>query len=96
MAPPGRPHHLKSSAAELANRIHRLLTAAGYEINPFQNWSAGEYAFTPEEVERMARSEHDEWCRAKRAAGWRRGPVRDGKARTHPDLVPWEDLPEEE
>jgi hypothetical protein len=87
---------VKEDNRQQANRIHRLLTAAGYEIHPFQNWSAGEYTFTPEEVERMARSEHNQWCQAKRAAGWRRGPVWDRKARTHPDLVPWEDLPEEE
>jgi broad specificity phosphatase PhoE len=87
---------VKEDNRQQASRIHRLLTAAGYEINPFQNWSAGEYAFTPEEVERMARSEHNQWCQAKRDAGWRRGPVRDRKARTHRDLVPWADLPEEE
>lgn len=90
------PEAVKEDNRQQANRIHRLLTAAGYEISPFQEWSASGFAFQPEEVERMARSEHEQWRRAKEADGWRCGPVRDGKARTHPDLVPWEELPEEE
>lgn len=86
---------VKEDNRQHANRIHRLLTAAGYQANPFQDWGAGEYAFTPE-VEQMARSEYNQSCQAKRAAGWRRGPERDRRARTLSDLVPWEGLPEEE
>jgi hypothetical protein len=42
---------------------------------------------TPEES-------HAAWCKAKRANGWRYGPVKDSDARTHPCLVDYDELPE--
>jgi len=39
---------------------------------------------------------HDSWCEKKRADGWVYGPVKDTDARTHPCLVPYEDLPEQQ
>ncbi len=44
----------------------------------------------------MARLEHDLWRKAKEADGWVYGEQRDENKRTHPDLVSWDDLPEEE
>lgn len=35
---------------------------------------------------------HDDWVRAYEAMGWSYGPVRDPEARTHPDMVPFDDL----
>lgn len=35
---------------------------------------------------------HDDWVRAYEAMGWRYGPVRDPKAKTHPDMVPFDEL----
>jgi hypothetical protein len=39
---------------------------------------------------------HAEWARGKAAEGWRRGPLKDAEARTHPALVPFADLPASE
>ena len=36
---------------------------------------------------------HASWCSFKTSAGWVYGPVKDDVARTHPCLVPYEDLP---
>lgn len=36
---------------------------------------------------------HENWCAYKRAHGWTYGPVKDTTARTHPCLVPYQDLP---
>jgi hypothetical protein len=44
----------------------------------------------------MACLEHDLWRQAKEADGWTFGKQRDDKRCTHPDLVPWEELPERE
>lgn len=38
--------------------------------------------------------EHDSWWRAYEKMGWKYGPVRDPKAKTHPDMVPYDDLSE--
>jgi hypothetical protein len=39
---------------------------------------------------------HDDWVRAYEAMGWQYGPVRDPQAKTHPDMVPFDDLEERE
>ncbi|HKS27421.1 MAG TPA: RyR domain-containing protein [Pyrinomonadaceae bacterium] len=39
---------------------------------------------------------HERWMREKLDAGWRHGPVKDAGARTHPCLVPFEELPPEQ
>ena len=39
---------------------------------------------------------HNAWCETKRRDGWVYGPVKDAVAKTHPCLVPYGDLPEEQ
>ena len=38
-------------------------------------------------------SQHDAWCDFKTGEGWVYGEVKDAVAKTHPCLVPFEDLP---
>lgn len=38
----------------------------------------------------MARSEHEDWCRYYRAAGWKYGPVRNDANKIHDKLVDWD------
>lgn len=47
-------------------------------------------------VEVLARNTHDLWARKRIADGWVHGPRRDDTARTHPNLVPYDDLAESE
>ena len=47
-------------------------------------------------VERLAESNHDHWARQRIEAGWVYGPQRDDARKTHPDLVPYEEIPESE
>ncbi len=47
-------------------------------------------------VERLALNAHEEWARQRLAEGWVFGPTRDDRARTHPCLVPYQQLPEAE
>jgi hypothetical protein len=46
--------------------------------------------------ERLARNTHDVWAVGRMAEGWTYGPHRDDKTREHPDLVPFDKLPESE
>jgi len=39
---------------------------------------------------------HDSWMDAYEKMGWRYGKVRDPEKKTHPDMVPFEDLPKDE
>jgi hypothetical protein len=54
----------------------------------------------PEELlqltERIAENTHDCWALGRIREGWTYGPRRDDSLKTHPDLVPYEDLTEGE
>ena len=39
---------------------------------------------------------HNNWLREKREAGWSWGPVKDPEKKTHPCMVPFQDLPAEQ
>jgi hypothetical protein len=47
------------------------------------------FTFAEDEVEMLARYEHDRWVSERIAAGWTYGPVRDDEAKVHDLLVPW-------
>lgn len=40
-----------------------------------------------------AKESHESWCEFKRSGGWVHGPVKDPVAKTHPCLVPYDELP---
>jgi len=54
----------------------------------------------PEELlplrETLAEQVHDAWAAARLDEGWQYGPELDRKRRTHPSLIPYEQLPESE
>lgn len=54
----------------------------------------------PQEVlilsEALAAHVHDVWMQGRAAAGWTYGPRRDDEQLTHPCMVPYDELPEEE
>jgi len=47
-------------------------------------------------IEVLASNTHDSWAKQRIAEGWRYGPRRDDERKEHPDLVPYERLPEVE
>ena len=47
-------------------------------------------------TERLAENAHDHWALERMSQGWQWGARRDDGARTHPDLVPYAELPEGE
>jgi RyR domain len=47
-------------------------------------------------TELLARNTHENWARGRMAEGWTFGPARDDAKKTHPSLVPYEELPESE
>lgn len=54
----------------------------------------------PEELEQLAEkiaeNVHEVWSAGRMAEGWKYGEKRDDEAKTHPCLVPYEELTEEE
>lgn len=47
-------------------------------------------------VESMAKNVHEVWALSRISQGWTYGKQRDDEKKTHPSLVPYEELPEEE
>ena len=49
--------------------------------------------FHMENPDASASASHNNWMAEKLADGWTYGPVKDPEAKTHPCIVPFEDLP---
>ena len=47
-------------------------------------------------VEKMSENVHDVWAETRIKQGWKYGEQRDDNKKTHPCLVPYKDLPDEE
>lgn len=47
-------------------------------------------------VERMSKNVHEVWAETRIKQGWTYGEQRNDELKTHPCLVPYEELPEEE
>jgi len=96
------PEDTKESNRKQADRIGVILAEHGYHIAPLTDWKAADLVFNEnedegvDEIEAMARMEHELWCQEMLADDWQYGPVRSKEQKTHPDLEPWDDLPEEE
>ena len=93
-----RPWHelrddFKDNNYDQACHLAVKLRLVGATVAP-RSYRNPPFAFTPEEIERLARLEHERWMANRRKHRWRYGPQRDEVRRIHPDLVPWEALPE--
>jgi hypothetical protein len=76
-----------------ADHLPLLLKWSGCTLAPLRDWDAPSYQFTAEQVEGMARLEHELWCKDRLADGWRYAPeAKSLEAKTNPDLVSWERL----
>ena len=47
-------------------------------------------------VEQMSKNVHEVWAETRIKQGWKYGEQRNDELKTHPCLVPYEELPEEE
>ena len=93
------PDVLKESNRRFADGIGPKLAAAGLVIvpDPLADPATAVAALSEEEVEELARLEHDRWCRDLERDGWRRtSGAKDPERRLHPQLVTWAELSEEE
>lgn len=89
--------HYRNSNREQADHIVWKLAATGYrKVRKEQCRGELVKQFSEDEIEILAKMEHVRWCAEKWLDGWQKGPVKDPHQRTHPLLVPWEELPEVE
>jgi hypothetical protein len=88
------PLEIKELNRTQADHVTTKLDAVGYALGPVLDLAAPLVEFTPEEIETMARLEHERWLAERRALGWTVGP-RDAVRRTNPNMLPWHALGED-
>jgi Protein of unknown function (DUF1003) len=86
------PDDLKESNRAQARQVGEKLALIGCLMVPEFD-PALTFEFADEEVQFLARLEHERWMGERMTLGYAHGPARHG--RMHPDVVPWEDLPAE-
>jgi hypothetical protein len=97
-APFNRPWADLPETARDANRITAdhfevKMRAVGYRIVA-RGEGSDPTVLNPDELEMLARMEHDRWAADRLLDGWTHGPVRDNKRKLHPNLVPYDKLTE--
>ncbi|MBN2246142.1 MAG: NAD-binding protein [Candidatus Aminicenantes bacterium] len=90
------PEALKESNRSQAGRVRDKLKHLGCGIAPLMTWGSPDLKFTPDEIERAARREHQYWMEERRSHGWKYSlNPKDIQEKTTPYLVPWDELSEE-
>lgn len=87
------PESLKNSCRAMAEDIAQKLQKSGYGIRPVTG-APHLHEFTIDEIDRIAKEEHERWVNERLAAGWRVGPVKDIVNKISPYLVPYDLLEE--
>jgi hypothetical protein len=86
---------LRESNRHQAADIFRKLRLIGCDIEPLTDWDSPLATLSSEEVENLARLEHERWLHERKAAGWRYSAHKNEARKLSPYLVPWDELSEE-
>lgn len=92
------PEHLKRSNRQAVGFLLERLATLGYRVVPVASPKSAESPPVSDfgsQVEMLSKMAHTRWLNERTAAGWMPG-AKDPARRTHPFLLAWEFLPEEE
>jgi len=87
---------IRESNRSQARHIPKKLKAIGCGLWPGKQGEISLITFRDDEIEILARLEHERWMKEKITAGWTFGMPRDDRKKVHPDLTIWDNLAEEE
>ena len=90
------PESLRESNRDQAADIGRKLNEVGLDLVVTSNWGPPDFTFDADDLEDLAREEHDRWIQKLLADGWKPSPVKDVAQKLHPLLVPWDSLTDEQ
>jgi serine phosphatase RsbU (regulator of sigma subunit) len=91
------PERIRYSNFDNAANIPAKLLAIGYRIRPVKKgFKPFALHLDEEEIETMSKIEHIRWSWEKRLDGWTFDKKRDDDKKTHPGLIPYEELSEPE
>jgi hypothetical protein len=80
------------------SNVRQVLTVLGSAVAVGRSWGASAETASPpsdEQLDEMARRDHESWLEHHQHNGWTWGAVRDRVAKKHPDLLPWDQLSDE-
>ena len=89
------PEHLKESNWQHAEHIGIKLKAIGCKIVQLVDKKAELFRFTPEEIERLARIEHERWVEERKKSGWKYGATKDIQKKISPYVVSYDQITED-
>ncbi len=91
------PESLRESNRDFARAIARVLEGIPLRLVPLRGLPKQQPPLSEDQMEQLARGEHERWASDLERKGWRWGPPpKDPEKRTHPLLVDWEQLSERE
>lgn len=86
----------KESNRAQARKCFAKLKKGGYSVTIMTDLNDDEFNFNKEDLELMAEYEHERWMAEKLKNGWKYGLVKDSGQKTHPCIIAYEKLSEEE
>lgn len=81
----------KNSTLNQVRHIPSALQRINYEVISVKE-KPEVINFTEKELNVLAEFEHKHWTLRKKEEGWKYGSILDEKKRTHPSLIPWDNL----
>ncbi len=79
-----------------ADHVDAKLRAIGCQRVSQKSDGGAVDGFSDDEIELLARIEHNRWCAERWIGGWDYATTRDDKRKLHPSLKPWSELGENE
>lgn len=86
---------LKYSNLKQAYSYRDKLAILGYYMAHSNPYRTGITHLTEDEIDILAKIEHDRWVEERRSSGWIYGPEKDSLNRISPYIAPWNDISEE-
>lgn len=82
------PERFRYSNRSLVDHLSAKLALIDHVIGE----GCGVQSFTPEQVDTLARDEHNRWWAERISTGWQYAKERDDKRRFHHEMLPWDEL----
>jgi voltage-gated potassium channel Kch len=90
------PESLKESNLNQVEHIRVKLEAIGCDIAVTNEWNVPTFRFSPDEIELMAKMEHERFVTERKKQGFTNAPTKDLTKKKSPTLVSWHELPDSE
>jgi len=90
------PEDLREANRSQVADIPYKLSLVGYELTSGTGELAREFSLSEDEIDRLARLEHERWTKDRERMGWRYSAVRDNARKLHPSMLAWELLADSE